>query len=135
MEKDIVINGISVNALREQRAAIREGASKLISENVELAQILTQKLVEVETKEELENLAVEAYEALSIANVLSDTSGVSYYLPYYEDYGDENDKICSHLLENSSNEVLTTNFDTVRELCRLFYDMESQSREWHASTC
>lgn len=135
MEQDIVINGISIHQLRTQRVAIREGASKIIAENVDLAQILTQKIVESENKEEIENLAKEAYEALNTANIVSDVSGVSFYLPYYEDYGDENDKICSNMLENSENEVLVANFDAVRDLCHLFYTMESQSRDWHASTC
>lgn len=135
MEKDIVINGISVNELREKRVAIREGASKIISENVELAQILTQKIVAVETKEELDNLATEAYEALHTASILSDISGVSFFLPYSEEYGYDNEKVCSNILDNSDNQVLKANYSAVRPLCNLLYDMESQSRDWHASTC
>jgi fibronectin type 3 domain-containing protein len=132
--EDIIINGISVNNLKAQRDAIRQGASKIIAENVELAKTLTRKIVEAEDKEEVDNLAKEAYEALDTANLLSGVSGVSYYLPYYEEYGDDNDNICSSLLENSENELLHKN-DEVNKLCRLFYTMESQSRDWHASTC
>lgn len=135
MEKDIVINGVSVNELQKQRAAIREGASKMISENIELAKILTNKIVEAEDKDQIENLAKDAYEALHTANQLSDISGVSFYLPYYEEYGDENDQVCSTLLENSENTVLTENWSAVSQLCNLFNNMESQSRDWHASTC
>jgi hypothetical protein len=135
MEKDIVINGISINELRNQRVAIREGASKLIAENVDLAQILTKKIVESKNSKEIEDLAEEAYEALNTANIVSDISGVNFYLPYYEDYGDENDKICSHILEESDNEVLNECRSSIRKLCSLFYTMESQSRDWHASTC
>jgi hypothetical protein len=135
-EKDIIINGVSVNELKKQRAAIREGAAKLIAENIETAKSLTRKIIESEDKQEIEQLAKEAYEALDTANVLSGASGVNFYLPFYEEYRDE-DEIFSHMLEGSENELLDEAVwdGALGDLYSLFEDMESQSRDWHSSRC
>jgi hypothetical protein len=136
-QKDIIINGVSVNQLKAQRAAIREGASKLIAENIETAKNLTKKLVESEDSQEIETLAKEAYEALDTAQVVSGVSGVSFFLPFYEEYGSYNgDEIFSNILEESENELVSENWDgAVSKLYRLFGNMESQSRDWHSSRC
>lgn len=134
MEQDIVINGVSVNELKKQRAAIREGASKIISENIDLAKTLTQQLVESEDPKVIERLAQEAYTALDTANVVSGVSGVSFYLPFYEEYRDE--ETYSSMLEESENELVSENWDgAVSKLYNLYEEMESQSRDWHSSRC
>ena len=133
--KDIIINGVSINELKSQRAAIREGASKLISESIDLAKSLTQKLIDAENKEELEKLAAEAYEALETADVVSGVSGVTFYLEYYDEYGD-NSGIMSRKLECSENDLVTENWEgNVSKLYDLFDNMESQSRDWNSSNC
>lgn len=134
MEQDIVINGVSVNELKKQRVAIREGASQIISENINIAKTLTQQLVESEDPKVVERLAQEAYTALDTANVVSGVSGVTFYLPFYEEYRDE--ETFSSMLEETENEVVSENWDgAVSKLYNLFEEMESQSRDWHSSRC
>lgn len=134
MEQDIVINGVSVNELKKQRVAIREGASQIISENINIAKTLTQQLVESEDPKVVERLAQEAYTALDTANVVSGVSGVTFYLPFYEEYRDE--ETFSSMLEETENEVVSANWDgAVSKLYNLFEEMESQSRDWHSSRC
>ena len=139
MEKDIIINGVSVNELKKQRNAIRQGASVIISQNIEIAKSLTKKLVESENKEEIKRLAKEAYEALDTANVVSGVSGVSFLIPFYEEYGNyDEDEIFSRVLEKeeNDNELISEVWDdAIGDLYELFSEMENQSRDWHSSRC
>lgn len=137
MKEDIIINGVSVNELKRQRSAIRQGASTIISQNIELAKTLTQSLIASEDKEEIKKLAKEAYEALDTANVVSGVSGVDFFLPFYEEYGNyDGSEIFSNMLEDSDNELISEVWDqAVGDLYELFSDMESQSRDWHSSRC
>ena len=135
MKQDIIINGVSVNELKKQRLAIREGASAIIAENLNVAKSLTQKLIESQDKEEIKALAEKAFDALETVNVVSGVSGITYFLPFYEEYGD-NDEILSRKLENSNNQVLEEVWeDGVNKLYSLFEDMESTSRDWNSSNC
>lgn len=136
MKEDIIINGVSVNELKRQRIAIRQGASSIISENIEKAKKLTNQLVSSDSSDEMKSLAQEAYDALDTANIVSGVSGVTFSLPFYEEYGNyESDEIFSHKLEQSENKLLNENWDTVRDLYYLFDNMESQSCDWHSSRC
>lgn len=135
--KDIIINGVSFNKHEEDRKKMRQGASQLISDNMEVAKSLTKSVIESKDGQEIEDLAKKAYEALSLASKLSDVCGISFFLPFYEEYGQyETKDIFSSMLENSDNGVLNANFDgSVNDLCNLFGDMEAQSRDWNSSTC
>lgn len=137
MKEDIIINGVSVNELKKQREAIRQGASTIISQNIERAKELTQTLVQSKDKEEIKKLAKEAHEALDNANVVAGVSGVGFFLPFYEEYGSyEGDEIFSNMLEENDNELLAEVWDeSISQLYTLFYNMESQSRDWHSSRC
>lgn len=137
MKEDIIINGVSVNELKRQRAAIQQGASEIIAQNIELAQKLTQSLVVSEDKEEIKKLAQDAYEALDTANVVAGVSGVSFCLPYYEEYGGySRSEILSRVLEDNDNELINEVWDEgINKLYDLFYDMETQSRDWYSSRC
>lgn len=132
--KEIVINGINVQELQKQRDAIREGAVTLISDNLDLANELTHKLIKSENKEEIETLLKEAYEVLSMTNLVSDVSGVSFYLPYSQDYCDDDEVVFSS--ELSRNGVLNKMWDNgVQQLYSLYRKMEDKSHGWHASYC
>lgn len=136
MKEDIIINGVSVNELKRQRDAIKKGASKIISENIEKAKKLTNKLMSSDSADEIKILAQEAYDALDTANIVSGVSGVTFRLPFYEEYGNyESDEIFSHKLEESENKLINENWDLISDLYGLFEDMESQSRDWHSSRC
>lgn len=137
MTEDIIINGVSVNELKRQREAIREGAAQIISQNISLAQSLTEQLVQSEDKDEIKSLAKQAFDALDTASVLSGVSGITFFLPFHEEYGNyDSSEIYSSILEDCENELIDEVWDDgVRELCELFYDMEAQSRDWNSSRC
>lgn len=137
MKEDIIINGVSINELKKQRDAIREGAATIISQSIDLATTLTKTLVESEDKEEIKKLAKEAYEALDTAKVVSGVSGVTFFLPFYEEYGNyDRNEIFSRMLESVDNELINEVWDEdISDLYELFDDMETQSRDWHSSRC
>lgn len=133
-QKDIIINGVSINELKKQREAIRQGAAQVISDNIDLAKTLTQQLVEAKDMTEIDNLAQQAYDALETASVVSGVSGISFYLPFYEEYRDEDEDILSSVLDENDNELLSDS-QKVQKLSSMFYTMERQSRDWHSSRC
>ena len=137
---DLIIDGVSVNDLKAKRLAIAKGASKFISENMEIALADFELLKEVETKEEAKVLATKIYENLENINVVSGVSGVSFMLPYTEEYGGyDSDEVISSFLDDNENEALKFSWqDTKNPLYKLYElaaGMESDSLSWHSSTC
>lgn len=131
-QKDMIINGVSINGLIDQREAIREGASKIISDNIDIAEELTEKLLESQDLEEIQTLAQQAYKALSIAETLSEVSGVTFYLEYEED----STRKISNLLDDSNNALISGNWNgIISDLYHLYYNMEKQTQKWNASFC
>lgn len=131
---EIILNGINVKELQKQRDAIREEAAKFISDNLDLANELTHKLIKSENKEEIEVLLQEAYEVLHNTNLVSDVSGVSFYLPYSQDYCYDDEIVFSS--ELSRSKVLEDLWDNgVQQLYALYRKMEDKSHGWHASYC
>lgn len=131
---EIILNGINVKDLQKQRDAIREEATKFISDNLDLANELTHKLIKSENKEEIEALLEETYEVLYNTNLVSDVSGVSFYLPYSRDYCYDDEVVFSS--ELSGSKVLREFWDNgVQPLYALYRRMEDKSHGWHASYC
>lgn len=137
--EEIIINGINLNELSVQIKSIRQEASVLISQSIDLAKKLTKELVHAQTKEEIEEYANRVYAALKKASFISDVSGVKFSLPYnssYNGYYDEN--TLSAMLEDSENTLLNdmvNQSNELRELLNLTYDMEYQSKHWDSSVC
>jgi hypothetical protein len=138
--EDIIIAGYSINALKAQKAAIREGASKVIAESIEAANKLTEQLLESEDVEEINALAQQAVDLLETAEVVAGVSGVSFFLPFYEEYGQyDSHDIFSKKLEGSDNEALQASWydfnNVLGKLYSQYERMESDSRGWYSSTC
>lgn len=133
MKNDVIINGISVNELYKQRLAIKQEAAKIVSDNLEQAKLLTWQLSESEDPEEVKMLAEQAYEALHTAHLVSEVSGITYYLAYSSDYDSPSD-IFSRVLQDYDNPVLSDN-ESVKQLADLFSSMESNSAGWNSSWC
>jgi hypothetical protein len=141
-KNDIIIAEVNVNNLYneliEKRKKIREGASKIMSDNLELAKSLTKTLVTSKDVEEIKKLANEAYEALEIVNMVSYASGIEYYLPYSSNY-DDSSEIMSHVLDDCYYEEeynkLLKDVPEIKKLTNLFYDLERQSGQWNTSFC
>ena len=152
-DKDIIIEGININQLQsdliEQRKKMREGASKVMAENLELAKSLTKQLLVSKDVEEIKRMANEAYAALEIVDMVSYVSNVHYYLPYSSNYDDYSD-IMSHVLEEDYYDYyeedeededtphynpLLKGLPEINKLTRLFRDLEYQSGKWNTSFC
>lgn len=131
--KDIVINGVSIEDLKKQRAAIQKDASKIIAENIKVGTELVEKVLETEDQSEADQFAKEAYEHFDTAKVVAGVSGVSFFLPFYEEYGQYgSDEILSQRLENDDK----FEWDgAISQLYGILEDMESDSRAWHSSMC
>jgi hypothetical protein len=145
MTKDIIINGVSIEELKKQRAAIQQGASKIISESIDAATEIVGQIMKSESKSEAEQLAQEALEHLETAEVVSRVSGVEFFLPFYEEYGRyDHTEILScildqeHLEEDEINENVEFSWQDKNALYALYQklgSMESDSRAWHSSMC
>lgn len=153
MQNEIIIDGINVNELHseliEKRHKMREGASKIMAENLELAKSLTKQLLLSKDVEEIKKMAIEAHGALEIVEMVSYVSGVHYYLPYSSNYDDSSD-IMSHVLDEDYYDYyeedeededeprynkLLNDVPEVRKLTSLFRDLEYQSGKWNTSFC
>lgn len=136
-QESIVIDGININdfynELLEKRAKIKQGASKIISDNLDLAKSLTRQLISSEDIEEIKKLAVEAHNALKKVEMVSEVSSVRFYLPYSSNYDRSND-ILSYVLDDNENDLLN-GLPEVRKLQDLFSNLEYQSGEWNTSFC
>lgn len=146
-QDNLIIEGININQLNndliEQRKLMREGASKVMAENLELAKSLTKQLMASKDVEEIKTMALQAYKALEVVKMVSYVSDIEYYLPYSSNYDDHSD-IMSHVLdgdyydedeeEESYNELLN-DLPEVENLSKLFRKLEYQSGQWNTSFC
>lgn len=129
MSEDVIINGVNIDKvyedLSETRNKIRQDSLKFMSDNIELAQTLTQRLSNESDVELIKNLANEAFNALINVQKVSDVSGMEYYLPY-----------SSHnsLLSSYNNKALT-DITEIEDLKELFDELEIQTSRWNASYC
>jgi hypothetical protein len=137
--QDIILNGISINELKRTKAALQKDATKFISDAItQVQQIVKERLVTADNYGEAEAAAQEALTLLENAKVVSDASGVSFFLPYYEEYGGSDDEdILSSLIENADEDIIGSYYGggTLSALYNLLESMESESRDWHSSTC
>lgn len=142
---DIVINGVSIEELKKQRAAIQQGASQIISDSIDAATKIVGEIMKAESKEQANALAKEALEHLETAEVVSGVSGVTYCLPYTEEYGGyDSDEVLSCILsqddadEEEVNENVEFSWREKNDLYALYSKLESMqsaSRDWHSSRC
>lgn len=136
--EDIIINGVSINDLKAKKAAVQQGASQLISDSIDKATTLVETLLNTEEGLDQEAVAKEALEQLEVAALVSGISGVTFMLPYYEEYGHyESNEIYSMQLDEAEHiEISWKNKDSnLWKLCRMLENMESDARAWHSSTC
>lgn len=146
--EDIIINGVNLaelkvkyDALAAEQAAMRKsiqsGASKFIAENIEQAKTHIQAVLDAETAEEVDNNSKLAFDTLKTVKFVSDVSGVSYRLPYYDRQGEYcpyGDTFTTQL-DESENELVDFDQGTVSALYGLLETMESEVSEWNTSYC
>lgn len=136
---DVYVNGVSLDDLKEKKAAIKKDAVVFVSDSIEKVTELVGKLVEATTQSEADIIASAAYELLNNANVVAGLADIAYLLPYYEEYGSyESGDVLSSIIEESDNPLLEHSYrDTtsLANLCSLLERMEGESKSWHSSTC
>lgn len=146
--EDIIIDGVNLNELKvkydalaaEQavmRGNIRKGASKFISDAIESAKISLNLIVNAEDTEEIniEEVSQNALSLLENAKFVSDVSGVSYYLPYYDrqaDYHPDGSPYTSQIEDSVFGDY---DNKTLNSLWSLLEDMESDVSDWNTSYC
>lgn len=135
---DIVLNGVSITELKKQRALIQKDASAFIAQGLKDVAVLMQSIKEavevpkdeVIDEEGIDAAAAQAKQILENIQIVSGVSGVTYYLPFYEEYGYNDEKPYSSILDNAD-----LSSDQIDALYGLLEDMESDSRNWHSSQC
>lgn len=138
-QHDIIIEDLNItefyNDLLEKRIKIRKGASEIIADNIKLAQSFTKQLLESQDLEEIKTLAKNAYQALETTNIVSEVSGVHFYLPYSSNY--DNADIFGRILDNYNfeDDSLLKDLPEIAKLQQLFENLEYKSGQWNASFC
>lgn len=136
---EIIIDGISINELRKTKQALQKGASKFIAESIAAAtEIVKERLVNAASFGEAEQAAQEALALMENAQLVSGVSGVTFFLPYYEEYGGhEEENILSMVIENADHDTIGSYYGggTLSQLHSLLGSMEQTSLDWHSSTC
>ena len=141
MKEEIVLGGIKLSELANMKAAMLKDSVKFVADGIEKATLNLNKILAIgngdseefydmeSAKSFISILAEETNELLKNVSLVSDVTGVTYYLPYYEEYGDDipfSDQL-DDLYEfgSSSASALHATLET----------MESNSKHWHSSTC
>ena len=137
--ENIVIGGYTLKELKKVQDAVRKDASKVISKAIDkatsaLEDILSFEDIDPDEPEydaalaSIDAMSKVAKENLALAELVSDISGVEYYLPYSSDYDSDG---FYYRLENTE----LYNIDSVNDVMGKLEDMEYQSRQWNQSTC
>lgn len=139
---DMLLGGSTVRHLKEINQLVKRDAAKFISDQIDFVTKEVNEIVQAaqEHADENENdeyrpddqrvkTLVDILEAVA---VVSQVSGVEYYLPYYDEWGYAPDgSPMSRLLEDAFEDPTSA----VDQLASLLEDMEYDVRQWNTSTC
>jgi hypothetical protein len=135
---EMLIGGYTLDELKKVQTAVRKDASAVISDAIDKATKALEEILKYEDidddidmnelQTEINFFAKMAEENLKLAKVVSDISGVEYYLPYSSDYGSDG---FYYRLESTD----LYNIDSVSDAMSVLEDMEYQSRQWNQSNC
>lgn len=141
-KQDIVIGGVSIAALKAQKQALAKEANMFVKDAVKAGTVAFDLMMNAESQEEANTHAHEALEQFENAALVSGTAGVTFMIPYYEEYGSyESNEVMSHMLENNEdgNEFIewsySDNGNVFKKLYDVLSDMEFDAKGWHSSTC
>lgn len=135
---DIIIGGVSIAALKKQREDMREEAVKFIAQSIKSAQDLCEQILSGDENTDYEGLATQANKHLENADLVAGATGNTYFLEFYEEYGDGSP--LSHRIEDNENEHMplvwgSGKCEALAKLRDTLGSMESNSRDWHSSRC
>lgn len=132
---EIILGGVKLNEVKALKQAMQKDAVAFVSNGIEQGTALINQALE--SFEEFDDEALittllkQAEELFDNVSLVAGVTGVSYRMPYYEEYGHyDSDEVLSHMLENSS-----IDWDLTRALCSTLGSMEEQCKSWYSSTC
>lgn len=140
---EIILGGVKLSDIRAAQQAMKKDAMAFVSENVKLGRELFEQLMALseDAADQVDALAEEALKKFSDAKLVSDVTGISYYLPFSEG-GDWYDEApYSYRLEYAGEDgddgaAVSGDWTTsVSKLFDLLGNMEVKSRDWHSSRC
>lgn len=144
MTTNITLGGYDLETLKGIKAAVQQDAAKFVSQELERARELFDQIVEkVDSEEvdidsidgyrELEAIAEQATEAFDNVHLIASLGEVTYYLDYHTEWGYSDEQPLTSRLEDIISWHKMD--DGFKALHQTLEDMESQSRNWHQSTC
>jgi len=137
-EKTLILAGVDVYHIQALREQIAQEANKFVSNGIDTVKatmgIIKPMLEDTDDADpnvdsELETQCTELLQLLKDIELVSDCSGMSYYLPWDGEY-DETPFSCT--FDDNAPGNLSTLFS---ELYNQLEGMESQSKAWNDSTC
>lgn len=151
--QEIIIDGVNLNEMKVKhdvlqaemaaaRGKIRQGASKFIADSIEKVKKFVEEILgedddELEDMQEIDFRAEQAVELLKAAQFVSEVSGVSFDLPYYDRQAEyyPDGTPYSRRLEESDNTLVSEWGEAVSKLYNLLESMESDVSDWNTSYC
>lgn len=130
--EEIILGGVSITKLKQQRGAVRKDAAEFMSTNIAKAEAIVQELLELDENrsyQKIQKLAKEANDILTNVNLVSGISDVPFFIDY-EEYGNEGESIFQKL-EGTFEDL----DDDVLALYHTAECMAGKSKMWHSSTC
>lgn len=149
--EQIIIDGVNLTDLKveydalaakqsDMRKSIRQGSSAFIADQLKQVGALITEMKEAEDLATAEVAAEKATTILKNIQFVSNVSGVSYMLDYYNYHHDyvEGEPITS-ILEDGDYDVLCSDEGSESKILSALYSiaesMESDVREWNTSYC
>lgn len=140
--KDVIVNGVSMLGLKKQKEALQKGASAFIATAVKeaLEMFNTLEQMSADEVEEAKVLAVQIKDKLEQAQLVSGASGVTYDLPYHEEWGYDEKPLSARIdeaaddFEDGAHAALNDS-EEISALYGLLEDMEYDSKQWNSSSC
>lgn len=132
--EDIILGGVSLTELKAIKAKVTPEAAKFVSKAVDEAKELVNQALQAESQEDVDRLCAEAADKFEAADMVSGITGVSFHIPYYEDWGYDETPLTGQL-EDAGDFFDVYGNGPVARLFGLLEDMQSKSRDWHSSRC
>lgn len=140
MENDIILNGVRLLEIKAMKDKITPSAVKFVAEKIDAATTLIEEILELGEKEAeadtalMDLKAIEAKAHLENAQLVAGVTGVTFFLPFSESWGDPGDTPYSSRLEEMEEESEECS-EVLRSLYSILERMEYDSKNWHSSNC
>ena len=143
---DIILNGVNINQLAADKTKTQQEAVKYVAEGIAQVRSLVDTMLKSKDVVEIETLAKESLEMLTNCDLVADTTGVFYTLPWGGSYKDtiysgelirrRHGYFTDMDLTDTEEENLKAVFNstTMRNLEKLFDSMEDTVCLWEGES-